>query len=87
MSCHFFSCFLFTWSRKGCLFKDFRSCKNYQLANLFPARAVALGCVYEALNEKGLTVKEDIAEWVDHISSGKVDLEDFEEVTLEIQKH
>ena len=48
---------------------------------------MALGCVYEALNEKGLTVKEDIAEWVDHISSGKVDLEDLEEVTLEIQKH
>lgn len=48
---------------------------------------MALACVYEALNERGLTVKEDMVEWVDHISSGKVDLEDFEEVVLEIQKH
>ena len=71
----------------GCSSNALCSCKNYQLANLFPARAVALGCVYAALNERGLTVKEDMAAWVDHISSGKVDLEDFEEVTLEIQKH
>ena len=61
-------------------------CKNYQLANLFPARAVALGCVYTAMIDKGLSIGEEMAEWVDQISSGKVDVEDFREVILELQK-
>ena len=60
-------------------------CRNYQLANLFPPRAVALACVYKALELKGLIIKEEIAEWTDQISSGKVDAEDLEEVILEWQ--
>ena len=63
-----------------------RRCKNYQLANLFPARVVALGSVYVAMSEKGLSTEEDMAEWVDQISSGKADVEDFREVVLELQK-
>ena len=60
-------------------------CRNYQLANLFPPRAVALACVYKALELKGLIIKEEMAEWTDQISSGKVDVEDLEEVILEWQ--
>jgi len=56
------------------------SCKNYQLANLYPARAVALGCVYVVMEERGLRTTEGRKGWVDRISSRKVDVEDFEEV-------
>ena len=62
------------------------SCKNYQLANLFPARAVAVGCVWVVMAERGLKVEEDIRKWVDGITSGKVDLGDFEEVLEELRK-
>ena len=61
-------------------------CKNYNLSNLFPARAVALGCVYKALQDRGLSIREDLRRWVDQITSGKVDLEDFEEVIEELRK-
>lgn len=56
------------------------SCKNYQLANLFPARAVALGCLYAAMEERGWQITGGRNEWVNNISSRKVDAEDFEEV-------
>lgn len=56
------------------------SCKNYQLANLYPARAVALGCLYVVMEERGLRTTEGRKAWVDGISSRKVDEEDFEEV-------
>lgn len=55
-------------------------CKDYQLANLFPARTVALGVVYRALEDRGLKVGVETKEWVKDIGSGKVDIEDFEEV-------
>ena len=55
-------------------------CKNYQLANLFPARAVALGCLYAVMEERGLRTANERIEWVDEIASRKVDKEDFEEV-------
>ncbi|KAL8797158.1 MAG: hypothetical protein Q9195_000625 [Heterodermia aff. obscurata] len=58
---------------------------NYQLANFFPPRAVALACVYKALEATGLMLKEEMAEWTDQISSGKVDVEDLKEVILEWQ--
>lgn len=58
-------------------------CKNYQLANFFPARAVALGVVFTALEGSGLRVRRDLGDWVKDVGSGKVDKEDMEEV-LEI---
>lgn len=57
-----------------------RRCKNYQLANLFPARAVALGCLYVVMEERGLRTANARDEWVDDVASRKVDNEDFEEV-------
>lgn len=55
-------------------------CKNYQLANLFPARAVALGCLYVVMEERGLRTANARQDWVDNTASGKVDNEDFEEI-------
>ena len=52
---------------------------------MFPARAVALGCVFISLDERCLGISEDVTEWVDQISSGKVDIEDFKEIILELQ--
>ena len=57
-----------------------KRCKNYQLANFFPARAIALGCLYAVMEERGLRTASDQNEWVNDISSRKVDKEDFEEV-------
>ena len=59
---------------------DYPRCKNYQLANLFPARAVALGCLYVVLEERGLETGESGKEWVEDIARSRVDNEDFEEV-------
>lgn len=62
-----------------------RRCKKYQLANLFPARAVALGCLYVVMEDRGLRMAETRKEWVEDIASGKVDDEDFEEVVDMLQ--
>lgn len=59
------------------------SSKNYQLANFFPARAVAVGCLYMVLKKRGILV-HNRDRWVDDITSGKVDAEDFEEVLEEL---
>lgn len=61
-------------------------CKNYQLATLFPARAVAVGCLWLAMEERGLRLEETVGKWVDGITSGKVDIGDFEEVLEELRK-
>ena len=63
--------------------KQKRRCKNDQLANLFPARAVAAGCLFQTLKEKGVLIVEDPSAWLDHVTNGKVDIEDFREA-LEI---
>ena len=62
----------------------FARCKNYNLSNLFPSRAVALGCIYTVLQDRGLRITEELPQWVDGITSGKVDLEDFKEVLEEL---
>ncbi len=62
------------WADKG------SRCRNYELANLFPARAVALGAVYVSLEASRLRIEQGVSEWVKDIGSGKVDKEDFEEV-------
>lgn len=65
---------------------EWNSCKNYQLANLFPARAVALGCLYAVLEDRGLKIRGNLVDWVDHTTSGRVDMEDFEEVIQELRE-
>ena len=61
-------------------------CKDYRLTNLFPARAVSVGCLYLVLEERGLRIPEDLENWLDDITSGKVDREDFEEVLEALKK-
>ncbi|KAL8926091.1 MAG: hypothetical protein Q9172_001970, partial [Xanthocarpia lactea] len=61
-------------------------CKTYELASLFPTRAVALAIVYVIMEDNGLTIMKDIPEWVKDVGSGKVDSEDFEEVTEILRK-
>ncbi|KAF6240556.1 hypothetical protein HO173_001225 [Letharia columbiana] len=65
---------------RACRTKAVSACKNYQLTNLFPARAVALGCLHVVMEERGLRTANSRKEWVDDIASRKVDIEDFEEV-------
>ena len=64
---------------------NYRRCKDYRLATLFPARAIALGCVYVVMNIRGLQPLDDRKQWVDDIGSRKVDIEDFEEL-LEVMR-
>lgn len=61
-------------------------CKDYQLANLFPARAVALGVVCTTLEDRGLRIDVQQKEWVKDVGSGKVDHGDFEEVVNILKK-
>lgn len=59
--------------------------KNYHLANFFPARVVAAGCLHRVMRRRGLSV-ENRDQWVSNITGGKVDSEDFEEVLFELGK-
>lgn len=47
---------------------------------------MALGCVYSGLQERGLGINEEMGKWVERVGSGKVDVEDFEEVLGELRK-
>lgn len=60
-------------------------CKNYRLANFFPARAVAAGCLFVVLTARGLQIPVSTERWLDDITSGKVDMEDFDEVLVELR--
>lgn len=60
-------------------------CKNYRLANFFPARAVAAGCLFVVLTARGLQIPASRERWLDDITSGKVDIEDLDEVLVELR--
>lgn len=42
--------------------------------------------MYTVLEDRGLRFKDDVREWVKDVGSGKVDLEDFEEVAEILKK-
>lgn len=71
---------------KMCRERAIGACKDYQLANLFPARTVALGVVHMVLEDRGLRIDVEMKEWVKDIGSGKVDIEDLEEVIETMKK-
>ncbi|KAL8803166.1 MAG: hypothetical protein Q9182_003338 [Xanthomendoza sp. 2 TL-2023] len=71
---------------RGCRGRALDACKSYDLSNLFPARAVALGVVLVVLGERGLRIERDVKDWVLDVGSGKVDVEDFEEVIEILRK-
>ena len=64
-------------------------CKNYDVAEFYPARAVAVASLFLAMDERGLNVGEgmqELQEWIDDVSGGKVDVEDFWEVVGLLRK-
>ncbi|KAL8730280.1 MAG: hypothetical protein Q9166_004163 [cf. Caloplaca sp. 2 TL-2023] len=71
---------------RGCRGMAVDACKDYQLANLFPARAVALAVVWVVLADRGLRVEKGLIEWVKDVGSDKIDVEDFEEVVEILRK-
>ena len=78
--------FMETGIGKACKAKAVQSCKNFQLANMFPVRAVALGCLHVVMKERGLQGDDGLAIWTDLVSGGKVDIEDITEVIETLQK-
>lgn len=52
---------------------------------MFPARAVAAGCLFVVMEERGLELGSG-EEWLRSVSGGKVEWEDFEEVVAEVRK-
>lgn len=51
-----------------------------QLVNFFPARAIALSCLYVEVQERTLNLMGDVRLWLQDVSSRKVHWEDFEEI-------
>jgi hypothetical protein len=78
------------WAKHGASAANLKpgrsSCKNYQLANFFPARAVAVGVLYDVFRMRGLEVEQHLGVWVSYVTSEKVDRRDFEEVLEELEK-
>ncbi|KAL8932669.1 MAG: hypothetical protein Q9211_006184 [Gyalolechia sp. 1 TL-2023] len=69
-----------------CSQRALEACKDYQLANLYPARTVALGVVHVVLEDRGLRIDVEVKAWVEDVASGKVDIEDLKEVTEILKK-
>jgi hypothetical protein len=62
-----------------------RRCKDYQLANLFPARTVAAAVVWVTLKSRGLEAGKNGRAWVDEVAGGKVDEQDFGEAVAVLE--
>lgn len=80
---------------RACRAKAVDACKNYRLANFFPARAIMAGCLHLVLQQRQTRLlddggtsasNKDKARWLDDITSGKVDAEDFDEALEELRK-
>ena len=71
---------------RACRSKIVEVCKNFQLANLYPARALTIACLYVILEERGLQIEESAEEWVQNITSRKVDQEDFTEIVAALKR-
>ena len=61
------------------------ACKNAELANHFPARAVAIACLYAVLGERRLLIRGSVQDWVFSTTSQKVDIEDFDEAVAALK--
>src|SRR5438034_5568668 len=60
--------------------------QNYQLANYFPARAIAAACLHVTLREKGLRVTQSVGCWLEEVTGGRVDAEDFYDIVAELEQ-
>ncbi len=70
---------------RACLAKALDACKNFQLANLFPARTAAAACLFVVLGERGLQFRGSIEEWVQSVTNRKVAEEDFNEAVTKLK--
>ncbi|KAI9777348.1 MAG: Cyclin- protein fam58a [Geoglossum umbratile] len=71
---------------RGCRGEVIRALQNYQLANFFPARTIAAACLYVTLQSKGLRVTQTVEVWLEEVTSGRVDAEDFYDVIAELER-
>ncbi|KAI9804758.1 MAG: hypothetical protein M1825_001126 [Sarcosagium campestre] len=69
------------------------SYKRYRVANLFTPRTIAAACIYLTMEMRGLRVISDngnddeaLSNWVENVSGGKVDREDFEDILAELRR-
>lgn len=60
-------------------------CKNYSLSNLYPARAVAAGCVWFVMEKRGWRGGPEIRKWLGMVTGGKVDVEDLQEIVDQLR--
>ena len=81
MQAESYRCVRYPFTTHGCseLIRTIR-CKNYQLSNFFPARVLAAACTYVTFQVYGLNIGSDKSIWLEEVTSGKVDMEDFDEV-------
>ncbi|KAI9839562.1 MAG: hypothetical protein M1819_002188 [Sarea resinae] len=68
----------------ACRVQVIDACKNYQLANFFPARAVAAACLYRALQAHRLIGPNNVTKWLEEVTSGRVDRADFDDILAEL---
>ena len=67
--------------------KVVEACKNERIGIMFPARVVALGCIWVVLKERGMVCGEKASEgWVERAGGGKVAWEDWEDVIEELMR-
>ena len=76
---------------RTCVEECLRIVKKEGMMDLFPARVVALGAVYVSLRRRGINLadedeKSGLREWIRDIASGKVELEDFQELIGKMRK-
>ena len=81
MQAESYRCVRYPFTTHGCnkLIRTIR-CKNYQLSNFVPARVLAVACTYVTFQVYGLNIGSDKSIWLEEVTSGKVDMEDFDEV-------
>ncbi|OJD35938.1 cyclin-l2 isoform 1 [Diplodia corticola] len=71
---------------KDCRAKALGACKDYQLANFFPAKAVTAACIYIVLRDRGLLPGIDMKRWLRDKVSRSIELEDFEDAVSSMDK-
>ncbi|KAI9770754.1 MAG: Cyclin- protein fam58a [Geoglossum simile] len=71
---------------RGCREEVVRALQNYQLANYFPARAIAAACLYVTLQSQGLCVAQTVESWLEEVTSKRVDAEDFYDIIAELEQ-
>ncbi|KAI9820698.1 MAG: hypothetical protein M1827_005067 [Pycnora praestabilis] len=76
-----------TGTGRACRARAVEACENYQLANFFPARAVAAACLHMTLKERGMKFGSNPQVWLEDVTSGRVELADFEEILGELKQN